>query len=68
MLARQDLDRQIAGLTTALDQAKAERDLWERRVKLLKSDSVDPDMLDERARSLLDYADPRDLILIQKKP
>ena len=66
--ARQDLDRQIAALTTELGQATAERDLWERRVKLLKSDSVDPDMLDERARSLLDYADPRDLILIQKKP
>jgi hypothetical protein len=25
-------------------------------------------MLDERARALLDYVDPRDLILIQKKP
>ena len=44
--ARQDLDRQIAALTTELGQATAERDLWERRVKLLKSDSVDPDMTD----------------------
>ena len=25
--------------------------------------SLDPDMLDERARALLDYVDPRDLIL-----
>ena len=66
--ARHDLDRQIAALTTELDQATAERDQWERRVKQLKSDRVDPDMLDERARSLLGYADPRDLILIQKKP
>ena len=65
--AREELDRQIATLSQQLDEATAERDLWERRVKLLKSESVDPDMLDERARALLDYVDPRDLILIQKK-
>src|SRR5262249_21367323 len=65
--AREELNRQIAALDRQLDEATAERDLWERRVKLLKSDSVDPDMLDERARALLDYVDPRDLILIQRK-
>jgi cell division protein FtsB len=66
--AREELDRQIAALNKQLDEATSERDLWERRVKLLKSDSVDPDMLDERGRGLLDFVDPRDLILIQKKP
>jgi cell division protein FtsB len=66
--AREELDRQIADLTRQLDEATAERDMWERRVSLLKSERVDPDMLDERARALLDYVDPRDLILIQKKP
>jgi cell division protein FtsB len=66
--ARQELDRQIAALNKQLDEATAERDLWEQRVKLLKSESVDPDMLDERARALLDYVDSRDLVLIQKKP
>ena len=66
--AREELDRQIGSLTSQIAEATAEREFWERRVKLLKSDSVDPDMLDERARSLLDYADPRDLVLIRKKP
>ena len=66
--ARETLDRQIADLTQQLDEATAERDLWDRRVKLLKTERVDPDMLDERARVLLDYVDPRDLILVQKKP
>jgi len=65
--ARADLDRQIGDLDRQITEASAERDLWERRVKLLKSDRVDPDMLDERARTLLDYVDPRDLILIEKK-
>src|SRR5258708_4640341 len=65
--ARQDLNQQIATLTTAIDEAKAERAQWERRVGLLKSDSLDPDMLDERARALLDFADARDLILVRKR-
>ena len=58
--AKQDLDQQIAQLTVELSALKAERTNWDRRVSLLKSDSLDPDMLDERARSLLDYVDPRD--------
>ena len=65
--AREELDRQIGSLTSQLAEATAEREFWERRVKLLKSESIDPDVLDERARDLLDYVDPRDLILIQKK-
>ena len=64
--AKQDLDQQIAQLTVELSALKAERTNWDRRVSLLKSDSLDPDMLDERARSLLDYVDPRDLILQQR--
>jgi cell division protein FtsB len=47
-----------------LAQVKAERAVWERRVALLRSDRIDPDMLDERARALLGYLDPRDLTLI----
>ena len=62
--AREQMDKQIATLTRELAEATAERDTWQRRITLLKSDSVDPDMLDERARELLDYADPHDLILM----
>jgi cell division protein FtsB len=64
--AKQDLDLQIAQLTTELSTLKAERANWDRRVSLLKSDSLDPDMLDERARALLDYVDPRDLTMPRK--
>jgi cell division protein FtsB len=41
--------------------------MLQRRIRLLSSDSVDPDMLGERARDLLDYADPHDLILMQPR-
>jgi cell division protein FtsB len=66
--ARQDLDQQITELTRNLDRAKAERERWQRRVALLKSDRLDPDMLDERARLLLDYVDPRDAVMLVHLP
>ena len=66
--ARQGLDVQMARLTSERDVLRAERQRWERRVALLKSQSLDPDMLDERARALLDYVDPRDLTLMRRRP
>jgi len=66
--AKQDLDQQIAELTQELTALKTERATWERRVALLRPQSIDPDLLDERARTLLNYADPRDLTLRLKQP
>jgi cell division protein FtsB len=60
--ARQELDQEIVALTSELERLKQERAEGERRVSLLRSDRVDPDMLDERARYQLDYANPRDLV------
>jgi cell division protein FtsB len=62
--AKQDIDRQIATLSGELGGLKVERARWERRVALLKSDKLDPDMLDERARAQLDYARPDELTLM----
>jgi cell division protein FtsB len=63
--AQQDLEQQLDAMKDELAQLKAERALWERRVSLLRADRIDPDMLDERARALIGYADPRDLILLR---
>jgi cell division protein FtsB len=62
--ARQELDQEIISLTSELARLKRERAEAEQRVALLRSDRVDPDMLDERARYQLDYANPRDLVRI----
>ena len=64
--AKQDLDQQFVELTNELAELKLERAEWQHRVKLLKSESIDPDMLDERARVVLNYLDPRDLTLMRK--
>jgi cell division protein FtsB len=64
--AKQDIDRQTATLTAELVQLHAEELLWRHRIDLLKAPDIDADMLDERARTLLDDADPNDLIMMIK--
>src|SRR5262249_9148086 len=66
--AKQDIDQQIVTLTAELTHLQAERGQWERRLGLLKSKTIDPDMLDERARSLLDYTHPNELTLMVTEP
>jgi cell division protein FtsB len=66
--AKLDIEQQIASLSSELSHLQVERGQWERRIALLKSNRIDPDMLDERARSLLDYAHPNDLTLMLVGP
>jgi cell division protein FtsB len=60
--AQQELDQEIVALTAELARLKQERVQSEQRVSLLRSDHIDPDMLDERARFQLDYVNPHDLV------
>jgi cell division protein FtsB len=66
LIAKKDIDRQIAALSVELVKLQVEQTQWQRRVSLLKSDHIDADMLDERARALLDYVDPNDLVMMIK--
>jgi cell division protein FtsB len=61
--AQASLEHEMVVMQKELADVKAERALWERRVSLLRTDRIDPDMLDERARLLLGYVDPRDVTL-----
>jgi cell division protein FtsB len=65
--AKQDLAQQQANLLRELERVRAERKQWEHRVSLLRADRLDPDMLDERARVMLNYVHPRDLVLSLKR-
>ncbi|WP_315704153.1 MULTISPECIES: septum formation initiator family protein [unclassified Bradyrhizobium] len=64
LTARQELDQEIIALTSELVRLKQERADSQKRVSLLRADRIDPDMLDERARFQLDYANPHDLVRI----
>jgi cell division protein FtsB len=66
--AKQEIEHEVTDLTADLVALRAERENWERRIALLRSESLDPDMLEERARVLLNYGDPRDLVLLLRHP
>lgn len=57
---RQELLRQVVADEAA---AKTERDGWETRVSGLRARHLDPDTLDERARAMLNLADPNEVIV-----
>jgi cell division protein FtsB len=62
--AAQDLEQQKAEMKGELARLKTERRMWEHRVSLLRSDRIDPDMLDERVRAMLDYVEPNDIVML----
>jgi cell division protein FtsB len=62
--AKQQFIAQIDDLNGQLATLRKERTEVARRVALLQSDAIDPDMLDERAREILNFVDQRDLVLI----
>lgn len=61
---RAKLASQSRQLSDELATIKKQRSDFETRVALLRPESVDPDMLDEMARSTLDVAGPNDLIVL----
>jgi len=48
-----------------LDDVRNERLALEKRVALLRSESLDRDMLDEQTRALLNFARPDELIILE---
>jgi cell division protein FtsB len=46
-----------------LASAQAEQDEWSRRVASLSTNHLDLDSLDERARAMLNLADPNDIVV-----
>ncbi len=61
---REKLASQSRQLSEELAAIEKQRTDFETRVALLRPESVDPDMLDEMARSTLDVAGPNDLIVL----
>jgi len=65
--ARHDLEKETAQLEAELAGLKTERRNWEGKISLLLPVSIDADLLDERARALLNYVDPRDVTLLDRR-
>ena len=56
----------LSAKTRELVQVRAERQDLETRARLLRDTSLSADLLEERARSLLGFADPRDYVIRMK--
>jgi cell division protein FtsB len=58
------LNQQIREAEATLANVSAERRVLKRRVELLRPESLDPDLLEERARAVLNFARPNELIIL----
>ena len=63
LLAMVHLQREVLVAEQNLAEAETTRKIWERRVSALRNQSLDPDMLDERARVLLNFSRKDDIVI-----
>lgn len=57
------LEDRVAKLEGELADARGEREKMEAHVALMRPDSLDKDMIDERAREALNMADAKDIVI-----
>jgi cell division protein FtsB len=58
------IKQRVAAAKQVLETSRAERQSMERRVSLLEPGSLDPDMLEERARLMLNYGHVDDIVIL----
>lgn len=66
LLSSNQRDETLIAKTQELAQLTAQREDLEKRAHLLRDSSLSRDVLEERARSLLGFADPRDYVVRMK--
>jgi cell division protein FtsB len=64
IIALRQLSLQVELAQLECSKLKSQRKELEHRVSLLHPDSLDPDMLDERARVMLNYGHKDDIVII----
>ncbi|MGB0671401.1 MAG: FtsB family cell division protein [Rhodospirillales bacterium] len=64
LLAKARLERQVAKTAAEAAELESRRLAWEAKVHLLRPDSLDPDLLDERSRIMNNLAGPEDLVIL----
>jgi cell division protein FtsB len=59
---------QLRGAKQTAAKLQGERETLEKRVSLLRSDHLDPDLLDEQARAALNLVGPDEIIILNGEP
>jgi len=65
LIAWQKLNLEMVELQLELDDLRRERARLEQRVSLMQPDNLDPDMLDQRAREILNLAHPDEITILR---
>lgn len=63
--SRADLQNRVTALQGELAGLKAVRGRIERDVDLMRANRLDPDMLDEQVRAILNFAHPNDIVILE---
>jgi len=63
ILTTGERDATLTAKTAELEALRNQREDLEARARLLRDESLSADLLEERARSLLGFADPRDYVI-----
>ena len=61
------LKQDLAERQVEMQVTQAEREVLQSRVALLRPDNLDPDLLEERAREVLNYGRENDYVILQKR-
>ena len=64
--ARSRLQSQVKSVEGELKGLQAVRERLDRDVALMRAGKLDPDMLDERARIILNFSHPNDIVIMNK--
>ncbi len=67
-VAWRELRRDLVAVQRVEAKLAAERTQLDRRTALLRTDNLDPDLLEERARLLLGYGYSDDLVVLRPAP
>ncbi len=65
-LAWRELKGDLTAARNVETQLAEQRARLDRRTALLRDDNLDPDLLGERARVLLGYGEPSDLVILRR--
>src|SRR5271163_4354150 len=67
-LAMLRLQQQVNTAQDSLSQVQKERQALEHRVQLMRPNTLDPDLLDEKSRELLNYSKPGEIVILTPSP
>ena len=65
LLAYQELGQQLAVAQSVHAEVRMEKEKLQARVAALRPESLDPDMLEERALALLNFGSSQDIVILR---